>query len=128
FLPHELGAFMSPDLVREGLRRLKPLRRLSRGLVPDPESDNGRVALLESSQYLKNQLLRDADWAGMAHSLEIRTPLVDIKLLRTLAGGIAGLEPGTGKAALAAAPSRPLPRAILARAKTGFAVPTRDWI
>ena len=40
---------------------------------------------------MRNQLLRDADWAGMAHSLEIRTPLVDIaaltadieKLLRT---------------------------------------------
>ena len=29
FLPHELGQVMDPDLAREGLRRLKPLRRLT---------------------------------------------------------------------------------------------------
>ena len=31
---------------------------------------------------MKNQLLRDIDWAGMAHSLEIRTPFVDINFLQ----------------------------------------------
>lgn len=31
---------------------------------------------------MRNQLLRDADWAGMAHSLEIRVPFVDLELLR----------------------------------------------
>ena len=34
---------------------------------------------------MRNQLLRDADWAGMAHSLEIRVPLVDFTLLGALA-------------------------------------------
>jgi len=33
---------------------------------------------------MRNQLLRDADWAGMAHSLEIRVPLVDVELLELL--------------------------------------------
>jgi len=32
--------------------------------------------------YMRQQLLRDADWADMAHSLEIRVPLVDLELLR----------------------------------------------
>jgi len=32
---------------------------------------------------MRNQLLRDADWAGMAHSVEILVPLVDIELLRS---------------------------------------------
>jgi len=32
---------------------------------------------LETIHYLRNQLLRDADWAGMAHSVEIRTPFCD---------------------------------------------------
>ena len=40
---------------------------------------------------------------------------------------IGQIRPGAGKAALAAAPSRPLPDEIVARAKTGFGVPTGAW-
>jgi asparagine synthase (glutamine-hydrolysing) len=84
--------------------------------------------VLESAQYMRNQLLRDADWAGMAHSLEIRVPLVDFTLLRVLAPAIPALTPGAGKAALAKAPTVPLPDEIVTRAKTGFNVPTGDWM
>jgi len=76
---------------------------------------------------MRNQLLRDADWAGMAHSLEIRTPLVDIDLLKALSPITPRLGPGAGKRALGAAPGRPLPAAIAARPKTGFGVPTGRW-
>ena len=39
----------------------------------------GRLALifLETDFYMKNQLLRDADWASMANSVELRMPFVD---------------------------------------------------
>ena len=33
-------------------------------------SDRIKVAALEMGWYMRNQLLRDADWAGMAHSLK----------------------------------------------------------
>jgi asparagine synthase (glutamine-hydrolysing) len=128
FLPHELPALLDKDFVSDGMRRLKPLVQLSGVLSPDPHSNNGRICVLESGHYMRNQLLRDADWAGMAHSLEIRTPLVDITLLRQLAPVIALLKPGMGKAALAAAPAKPLPREVVSRAKTGFGVPTRAWM
>jgi asparagine synthase (glutamine-hydrolysing) len=128
FLPHELPALMDKNFVAEGMRRLRPLTRLSGMLSPDPHSNNGRICVLESEHYMRNQLLRDADWAGMAHSLEIRTPLVDIALLRRLAPAIAALKPGIGKAALAASPSIALPSEIVSRAKTGFGVPTRAWM
>ena len=128
FLPHELGQVMDPDLAREGLRRLKPLRRLTASLVPDPGSNVARVCALESSYYMRNQLLRDTDWAGMAHSVEIRVPLVDVTLLQSLAPAIGGLLPGAGKAALAQAPTVPLPDEIMSRAKTGFGVPTEAWM
>lgn len=36
-----------------------------------------QVSSLEYHFYCRNQLLRDADWASMAHSLELRVPLVD---------------------------------------------------
>lgn len=128
FLPQELAQLMDPEMAREGLRRLKPLRAIGAALHVDPGADVARVCALESGNYMKNQLLRDADWAGMAHSLEIRTPLVDIQLLRDLAPVIATLKPGAGKAALAAAPSQPLPAEVVSRAKTGFGVPTAQWM
>jgi len=127
-LPHELAQVVGPDLAREGLRRLRPLRSLSASLVPDPASDVARVCALESAHYLRNQLLRDADWAGMAHGVEIRPPLVDAALLEALAPTINGLLPGLGKAALAKAPTAPLPNEIVCRAKTGFGVPTGAWM
>ena len=104
FLPHELPALLDPELAREGLKRLELMPSLAASLSPDPGSDVGRVCALESLNYMRNQLLRDADWAGMAQSVEIRPPLVDIELLRALAPSIATLTPGAGKAALAAAP------------------------
>jgi asparagine synthase (glutamine-hydrolysing) len=128
FLPHELTQIMGPDLAREGLRRLRPLHRLGETLSPDPGSDVGRVCALESKHYLRNQLLRDADWAGMAHGVEIRVPLVDMTLLESLAPALPNLVAQTGKAALAKAPATALPAAIVARAKTGFGVPTGAWI
>jgi asparagine synthase (glutamine-hydrolysing) len=128
FLPRELRQMMDADLVREGLRRLRPLHYLAAFINPDPGSDVGRVCALESGHYMRNQLLRDSDWAGMAHGLEIRVPLVDIALFKTLSPLISKLTPGAGKAALAAAPSPPLPAAILGREKTGFGVPTGAWM
>ena len=47
FLPHELSAVIGPELAREGLRRLRPLRRLAASMAPDPGSDVGRVCALE---------------------------------------------------------------------------------
>ena len=128
FLPQELPKVMDAEIAREGLRRLKPLQRLAASLTPDPSSDSARVCVLESAHYMRNQLLRDTDWAGMAHSLEIRVPLVDFTLLRALAPVIPALTPGAGKAALAKAPTSPLPNEIATRAKTGFGVPTGAWM
>ena len=59
----------------------------------------------------------------MAHSVEIRMPLVDTTLLTSMAPVISALKPGEGKAALAQAPSLSLPHEIVTRAKTGFVVP-----
>jgi asparagine synthase (glutamine-hydrolysing) len=40
------------------------------------------VSLLESKIYMKNQLLRDTDWASMANSVEVRVPFVDYDFLK----------------------------------------------
>ena len=79
FMPWELPNLLDPDLVREGWRALQPLLALE-ATVKDIASDRLRVSALEMTWYMRNQLLRDSDWAGMAHSLEIRVPLVDLTL------------------------------------------------
>ena len=88
----------------------------------------GRICVLESANYMRNQLLRDADWAGMAHSLEIRVPLVDWQLTKSIAPHMGSLTAGAGKLALARAPLKALPQAVSLRAKTGFGVPTGAWM
>ncbi len=64
----------------------------------------------------------------MAHSVEIRCPLVDYDLLRALAPAMEQMTGDAGKRALAAAPSFPLPARNVARAKTGFSVPIDCWL
>jgi len=127
-LPFELADVMDPTMMVEGLAELHPLRLVADTMVPDPGSDMGRVSALEASNYLRNQLLRDADWAGMAHSLEIRVPLIDYTLLGELAPLLPTLSGKRGKSALAHAPSRPVPPEIVSRPKTGFAIPVGDWL
>lgn len=127
FMPAELTNLMEPAELRDGLRRLEAVAMLDDSLRPDPGSDMGRVATLESRFYMSNQLLRDADWAGMAHSLEIRVPFVDAWLLRRVAPYFDHLAPASGKRALSSTPDLPLPIEVTERPKTGFAVPVDRW-
>jgi asparagine synthase (glutamine-hydrolysing) len=127
-LPFELKTTLEPELLQDGLRRLDLLKRLSTSLQPDPGSAVGRVSALESSNYMRNQLLRDADWASMAHSIELRTPLVDSVLLSKLAPCIPHFHAAAAKKMLARAPATPLPDAIANRPKTGFGVPLGQWM
>ena len=121
-----------PDLPREflaeGLARLDLVARLDRLVEPRPESDRAAVTLLELGFYLRNQLLRDADWAGMRHSIEIRTPLVDSMLFTQFAPVIGTLPAGAGKQLLADTPTQPLPDWHRHRPKTGFRIPYAAWM
>lgn len=126
FMPWELPALLDADYLRQGMAALDSEAGLARA-IEGLHSANGRVAALELSFYLRNQLLRDADWAGMAHSLEIRTPFVDARFFHDLAPLIVGQPPLT-KAELPALLS-PAVRDILAgRPKSGFQVPVRAWL
>jgi asparagine synthase (glutamine-hydrolysing) len=128
FMPAELDGLLGEETVREGLRRLRPLDYIGGTLVPDPGTPQTRVAVMEAGLYMRNQLLRDTDWAGMAHSLEIRTPLVDSQLPQTLAPALALGGVDRGKDLLARSSSMPLPETVRTRCKTGFSIPVTKWI
>ncbi|HET8797832.1 MAG TPA: asparagine synthase (glutamine-hydrolyzing) [Thermoanaerobaculia bacterium] len=127
FLTSELPALLGEEIAREGIERLDLLSLIEKTVTPDPGTPYARVAALESSLYLRNQLLRDMDWASMAHSLEVRVPLVDAHLLRRLAPVLV-TRTGRGKQILASAPHPPLPESVRKRRKTGFTLPIREWL
>ena len=117
FMPWELPGLMDADMAREGWNELQPRLRLEESIagLANPRL---KVSCLEICWYMRNQLLRDADWAGMAHSLEIRVPLADIKLLRDLAPLLAGATPTTARSGPDSIAR--LPASILSRAEDGF--------
>ncbi|MBE0644946.1 MAG: asparagine synthase (glutamine-hydrolyzing) [Bacteroidetes bacterium] len=128
FMPWELKSIVGEDIVRSALDDARFLARIEAAMTPDPVTPYGRVAALEAGLYMKNQLLRDSDWAGMAHSIEIRVPLVDAFLLRDLAPLLHIHALQRRKTLLAQSPSKPIPEKLLNRAKTGFQVPIRSWL
>jgi asparagine synthase (glutamine-hydrolysing) len=131
-MPWELPALLDADLVSAGLAALQPLAFLTAG-ASLPADAFAAMASLEATNYLRNQLLRDSDWASMAHGLELRLPLVDYELLQRVAPLVAGVrrreQAGSGaKDALAQAPSLGLPAGLAQRPKTGFGIPMDSWL
>jgi asparagine synthase (glutamine-hydrolysing) len=127
FMPWELSAVLGKDIVRRGLQRLNPIKHVQSVLRPGPSTNFGKVAVLESSLYMRNQLLRDTDWASMAHSLEVRVPLVDVDLLRRLASTVTKSK-WASKRMLGSSPTLPLPANVIERSKTGFVTPVQAWL
>jgi len=118
---------MGFDLAEEALQTLDPAS-LVRSLTGNLPADSmAAVGQIESMVYLRNQLLRDSDWASMAHSVEMRTPLVDACLLRDLMPVLRSFGRFKGKFLLAASPSLPLSKDLINRSKTGFGIPLGVW-
>jgi asparagine synthase (glutamine-hydrolysing) len=111
-----------PEFVRDAV----PAWRLL-----GPATGDGTAALqrLDVRTYLPGDLLLKADIASMAHSLELRSPLLDHSVLEL---GISlpdrlktqGLR---GKIALRRAYADALPAEVARRGKSGFGVPIAAW-
>ncbi len=127
FMPEELPSVLPRAIVEEGLRRLDLLSHIRGALTPDPGSPFARVATLESSYFMRDQLLRDIDWTSMSHSVEVRVPLVDAHLLQKIVPVLCAAHDHK-KLLLLGAPAQALPPAIVNRPKTGFLLPIRQWL
>lgn len=130
YLENELDALLDESWLQAGLAELQSIPSLAATVMPAnaadrPPTEHAQIAMLEACWYMRNQLLRDADWSGMAHGVEVRLPFVDMPLWRALAPAIASAAPPS-KADLAACVGN-IPGAVIRRAKTGFATPVRDW-
>jgi len=88
-----------------------------------------RVQYVDMKSYLPGDILTKVDRASMAHSLEVRIPFLDHKVVEW----VSGLPPdlllrgGEGKYLLKRAMRPYLPDDLLYRRKMGFAVPLARW-
>ena len=112
-----------PGANGSGLRRLvDELGIARRGVV-------NRYLTVDQSFYLADDILYKTDRMSMAHSLEVRPPFLDHRIVEFAASlpdrlKIRGL---TQKFLLKELMRGKLPEAVLRRKKTGFDIPTHDW-
>jgi asparagine synthase (glutamine-hydrolysing) len=128
YAPEDLPRLMGKERAAEVLQGFDAshwVDAMSGALPTDARLALGQI---ESTTYLRNQLLRDSDWASMDHSVELRTPLVDAQLLESLRPMLPQFAKHPGKRLLAEAPANPLPRDIIERRKTGFGIPVGRWL
>jgi asparagine synthase (glutamine-hydrolysing) len=83
------------------------------------------LQLLDVTTYLPGDLLPKSDIASMSHSLELRSPLLDHRVVELGLSLPARLK--RGKLALRRAFADDLPPVVAARGKTGFGVPLAAW-
>lgn len=90
----------------------------------------GRVLYVDQKAYLANELLRTTDSMSMAHSLEVRTPFLDYRVVELAARMPMRMKMRgfTTKYAIRKLAERLLPAEISRRPKSGFNVPLADWI
>ena len=88
-----------------------------------------RYLRVDQNYYLPDDILYKTDRMSMAHSLEVRPPFLDHRIVEFAAGLPAGLKiRGTKQKYILKELMRgKLPECVLRRKKSGFDIPTHDW-
>jgi asparagine synthase (glutamine-hydrolysing) len=123
-------ALYSPVFKRElqGYSALAVFRsHADRASTDDPLS---LAQYLDFKTWLPGDILAKVDRASMAHSLEVRVPLLDHRLVEWASSlpPRLKLRNGTGKYVLKKMLEPDLPHAVLYRPKMGFRVPLAAWL
>ncbi len=108
-----------------------PMEPVARYYCHNDATDSlGRSQFTDINFYMTDDVLVKMDRMGMAHSLEIRCPLLDHRILEFAAKLPTALKirGRNGKLVLRALAARHLPREIQSRPKQGFSVPAASWL
>jgi asparagine synthase (glutamine-hydrolysing) len=99
------------------------------GAAANTDDPLALIQYLDIKTYLIGDINTKVDRASMAHSLEVREPLMDHKLVEWLASLPSGLKikGQEGKYLFKKAMEPLLPQDVLYRPKMGFAVPLSRW-
>ena len=70
--PSSLKKNIDPEVMKFALGYFESIiMTQTRLAIPDDLKISGKLKVLEGSLYMRNQLLRDSDWASMAHGIEL---------------------------------------------------------
>ena len=119
------------DGAANGFERLLPPEAWSELDRGPWRSAYHQVSHLETSFYLRNQLLRDADIMSAAHAIELRVPFLDRAVMAGAWAqpGHAHVGPmGRRKRLLRRVLQRVAPAAVETGPKRGFTLPWDDWL
>ncbi len=96
---------------------------------PNGSDHLSRLQYLDIKTYLVDDILVKVDRASMANSLEVRSPLLDHRLMELIARIPSNLKlkGKTGKYIFKKALEPVLPKSVLNRPKQGFAIPLAHW-
>jgi asparagine synthase (glutamine-hydrolysing) len=145
---HCFGPAAAHALLSPAHRRSVSPRSFADDLMQCDELPSGesldRASVFCLNGYTRNQLLRDIDACSMAHSLEVRVPFLDVRLMdfalslpvksklrmssRTLDPNASYAESGVKRIVCDVAQKYLPPDFLTARAKKGFALPYADWL
>jgi asparagine synthase (glutamine-hydrolysing) len=123
-----VATVLDPDFAASGYQEFNPVSYLS-SCAMAAESIQNRVGALELRTYMHNQLLRDTDVMSMAHSLEVRSPMLDHRLVEFAAKVPPSVKfNGRPKSLMIQALGGKLPAEIVTRPKRGFHFPLEVWL
>ena len=128
YLKQELELYFEYDFISQGIEKLENLESQTIQKLEYISNDYLKVAALEIDNYMKNQLLKDADWASMSHSLEMRVPFVDRDLIRVCSAQLMQIKQPQKLTIMKNMMTNFLPEFILNKAKTGFDTPVAHWL
>lgn len=114
---HKLDGYNSLEVFRRHSKKVEHLDPL-------------KIAqYIDMKTYLVGDILTKVDRASMAHSLEVRVPLIDHKFVEWgfALESSANLAGGVGKKAFKQSLEPHLPHDVLYRDKMGFAIPLVKW-
>ncbi|CAN5423504.1 asparagine synthase (glutamine-hydrolyzing) [soil metagenome] len=138
FSPSEVQALVHPDLWAEAAKTFDPIAHIAERADARPSKSVNRqsqmawVSRAELRTYTHHQLLRDTDVMSMIHSLEVRVPLLDRKLVTLVLRLPAAIKTNHlpyPKPLLVAAVGDYLPKVVAERKdKMGFTFPFAPWL
>jgi len=111
-----------PDSLHQILRELRDLLPAGDGLAP--------YLWFDQKYFLPDDILNKADRMSMAHSLEVRPPFLDHRIVEFAASlpasfKVRGLRQ---KVLLKKLMKGKLPASVLSRKKIGFDIPAHEWL
>ena len=130
-IPHEDRVALYSEPMRQRFAEDLVARRFGELYAASTASDPvNRLLDLDIQTYLTDDILTKVDIASMAHSLEVRCPLVDQELMAFAASlpGSVKLRGLTTKLILREVAKPLLPEKILTRRKQGFGLPVDRWM